>query len=98
LQIKRNIALVILRPELDDDLSVTILACRVTILPCRMKRIHCQHGAPKEVFTLRSKPDDDLRVTILACRVTILACRMKLIARVVRLKKVSIFEMNLTYI
>jgi hypothetical protein len=49
------------RSELDDDLSVTILACR-------MKLIHCPCGAPKEVFTARFEPEDDLSVTILACR------------------------------
>jgi hypothetical protein len=51
---KSSDAFVILRPKLDDDLSVAILACvtiqacRVTILACRMKLIHCACGAPKE--------------------------------------------------
>jgi hypothetical protein len=33
-----------------DDLSVTILTCRVTILACRLKLISCLCGAPEEVF------------------------------------------------
>jgi hypothetical protein len=40
LQIKQSVAFVVLRPEPDDDLSVTILACRVMILACRTKLIH----------------------------------------------------------
>jgi hypothetical protein len=39
------------RSEPDDDLSVTILACRVTIVACRLKPIHCTCGAPKQVLT-----------------------------------------------
>jgi hypothetical protein len=31
-----SVAFDVLRPEPDDDLSVTILACRVTILACRV--------------------------------------------------------------
>jgi hypothetical protein len=69
----------------DDDLSVTILACRVPILACLTKLIHCPCGAPKEVFTSRSEPDEDLIVTILACRVTILACRVTILANRMKL-------------
>jgi hypothetical protein len=49
--IKGSVAFLVLRPEPDDDLSVTILACRVTILACRMKLIQWPCGAPKEVST-----------------------------------------------
>jgi hypothetical protein len=38
------------RSEPYDDLSVTILACRVTILAYRLKLISCLCGAPEEVF------------------------------------------------
>jgi hypothetical protein len=65
---------VISRSEPDDDLSVTILACRVTILACRIKLIHCPCGAPKEGFISRSESDDDLSVTILACRMKLVHC------------------------